>query len=146
MNLIPRRILLLSSGLLLTLTVLAQTPAAPLASWLPKQRWQKRVLLLCAPTQDTPALKTQQQTLSAAAAQVQERDIVVREILLDQASAADKRYLTQTLRVKSTGFTLVLIGKDGGVKRRETEPISAKSLFGTIDTMPMRRDEARRQR
>jgi hypothetical protein len=74
---------------------------------------------------------------------MQERDITVREVLFEQLSSADQQYLTQKMKVKLSGFTLVLIGKDGGVKRRETQPITPESLFQTIDVMPMRRNEAR---
>ena len=41
------------------------------------------------------------------------------------------------------GFALVLVGKDGGEKRRETAPVRPESLFATIDAMPMRRREMR---
>jgi hypothetical protein len=122
----------------------AQTTTS-LASWLSKQRWHKRVVLLCAPSSATPELQAQQQQLTAAATGLQERDIEVREVLFEQLSAADKQYITQKLGVKTTGFTLLLLGKDGGVKRRETKPISPIALFETIDVMPMRREEARRQ-
>ncbi|NMG19341.1 hypothetical protein DP116_07665 [Brasilonema bromeliae SPC951] len=37
----------------------------------------------------------------------------------------------------------VLVGKDGGVKRRETTPVQAKAIFDEIDAMPMRRQEMR---
>jgi hypothetical protein len=141
-----RIVLLLLTGGLLISAALAQTPEAALASWLPKQRWQKRVVLLCAPNSATPEWKAQRQLLAAASAELQERDMVVREVLFDQLSASDQQYLTQQLRVKSSGFTLLLIGKDGGEKRRETAPIRPASLFGTIDSMPMRRQEARRPR
>jgi hypothetical protein len=145
MPLTSRIVLLLLSGLLISAT-LAQPPEASLAAWLRQQRWQKRVVLLCAPGSATPELTTQRQLLAAATADLQERDIVVREVLFDHLSAADRHYLTQELEVKTSGFTFLLIGKDGGVKRRETAPIKPASLFGTIDTMPMRRQEARRPR
>lgn len=138
-----RALLLLASGLVVS-SALAQASEGSLATWLPKQRWQKRVVLLCAPNSASSELKAQRQQLAAAPAELQERDIVVREVLFDQLSGPDRQYITQKLGVKPTGFTLLLIGKDGGVKRRETAPISQASLFGTIDTMPMRRQEARR--
>jgi hypothetical protein len=137
-------IMLLTATVLLATVALAQPSAEPLASWLPKQRWQKRVVLLCAPTSTTPELRAQQQQFTSAAAAMQERDITVRELHLDQLSAADKQYVTQKLGAKANGFTLILIGKDGGVKQRETQPIAPKLLFQTIDVMPMRRNEARK--
>jgi hypothetical protein len=48
--------------------------------------------------------------------------------------------------VKPGEATILLIGKDGGVKlRRETEILGCRELFATIDVMPMRRREMREQ-
>jgi len=38
-----------------------------------------------------------------------------------------------------------LIGKDGAIKMARPAPPSLRELFGTIDAMPMRREEMRRQ-
>ena len=123
----------------------AQAKPAPssLAALLKASRWQKRVLLLCAPTATDAALLRQRQLLAPARADLEARDLLVHEVLLDNLSAADKRYLTENLRVSLGGFAAVLVGKDGGVKRRETQPVSPASLFKTIDVMPMRREEMR---
>ena len=57
---------------------------------------------------------------------------------------------SSTLRAR-LGFSgeklqLVLIGKDGGVKRRQSgDQIGLESLFALIDTMPMRRQEMRKR-
>ena len=36
-----------------------------------------------------------------------------------------------------------LIGKDGSVKRSASKPVAMQALYALIDTMPMRRAEAR---
>lgn len=136
-------LLLLTTAVVAATVAMAQSSTEPLATWLPKQRWQKRVVLLCAPNSSTPELRAQQRQFASAVPAMQERDITVREVLFEQLSSADQQYLTQKMKVKLSGFTLVLIGKDGGVKRRETQPITPESLFQTIDVMPMRRNEAR---
>jgi hypothetical protein len=41
---------------------------------------------------------------------------------------------------------VLLVGKDGGVKLSSSSPLSASTLFGTIDAMPMRIDEMRRRK
>ena len=41
------------------------------------------------------------------------------------------------------GFTALLVGKDGGVKRTAHDPITCEELFAQIDAMPMRRREVR---
>ena len=41
----------------------------------------------------------------------------------------------------TSDFSVLLIGKDGGVKRRSTEVLDAWEFFDQIDTMPMRQRE-----
>lgn len=127
-------------------TLQAQPSSAPasLAALLKASRWQKRVLLLCAPTGTDAALLRQRQLLAPARADLAARDLLVREVVLAELSAADRKYVAETLRVSGSSFTVLLVGKDGGVKRRETEPVAPASLFETIDVMPMRQQEMRR--
>ena len=40
-----------------------------------------------------------------------------------------------------SGFEILLIGLDGGVKLRQDEVIDTETLFARIDAMPMRRQE-----
>lgn len=124
---------------------LAQTPAAKpsLAAQIKAQRWQKRVVVLYAPTSESAELKQQKASMAAAAAQVQARDMLIMEAIETKLTAADKQYVRQTLGVAPGSFAVVLIGKDGGVKRKATKPIDPSELFETIDTMPMRRQEMR---
>ena len=54
--------------------------------------------------------------------------------------------LTELARWRSEeqpDFEVVLIGKDGGVKARTSEPGALKEFLALIDTMPMRRAEMR---
>lgn len=137
-----RRISLLFSCLaFLTVTSQAQTS---LAAMLKAGKWQKRVLLLCAPTADNADLRRQRQLLDPARAGLAARDLLVREVLDSQLSDQDRRYLREELGVKAADFTVLLIGKDGGVKQRSTTPLPPARLFTTIDAMPMRRQEIRR--
>ena len=120
-----------------------QATPTSLAALLKASRWQKRVLLLCAPTADDAALRRQQELLAPARTGLAERDLLVQEVVMTKLAAADQRYLTQRFGVQTGTFTVVLIGKDGGVKRRETQPTPPNNLFSTIDAMPMRQQEMR---
>ncbi len=141
------RWLLVFGGLLVSAAAVkaqANTSAkTSLAALLKASRWQKRVLLICAPAATDANLLRQRQLLAPARADLDARDLLVQEVLLNQLSTADKKHLTEVLRVSLTGFTAVLIGKDGGAKHRETEPVAPASLFSTIDAMPMRQQEMR---
>ena len=44
---------------------------------------------------------------------------------------------------EADGFEAVLVGKDGGVKSRQTDELDVDAFFGEIDTMPMRQREMR---
>ena len=50
--------------------------------------------------------------------------------------------MSQQFVVSSSGFQLLLLGKDGGVKLRSSTA-SLEDIFSLIDTMPMRRREMR---
>ena len=138
-------ILLLASGLAIGSLVQARAGEPSLVERIKAQRWQKRVIVLCAPTAESAELKQQKTSLAAAEAQMQERDMLVLEAVETSLSPAEKQYVRQTLGVAPGSFAIVLVGKDGGVKRKETSPIAPQALFKTIDTMPMRRQEMRRQ-
>jgi hypothetical protein len=43
------------------------------------------------------------------------------------------------------GFQAVLVGKDGGVKARQSESLDIKAFFDEIDSMPMRQQEMQQQ-
>jgi hypothetical protein len=81
--------------------------------------------------------------MRAAEAQVKTRDMLVLEAIETELTTAEKQYVRQTLGITPGSFAVVLIGKDGGVKRKDSKPIDPKVLFETIDTMPMRRQEMR---
>jgi hypothetical protein len=118
-------------------------PSPGLASALQASRWQHRVLLIGAPTASQAELKRQQALLAADEKGLAERDFKVIEVVYDQLSPADRHCWTQQLGQPTSGFRAVLIGKDGGVKRTETQPLAAAEFFHTVDKMPMRRQEMR---
>ena len=53
------------------------------------------------------------------------------------------RDLREQLDVGDAERLLILVGKDGGVKRRAPLDSSLREIFLQIDQMPMRRDEMR---
>ncbi|NML66424.1 DUF4174 domain-containing protein [Hymenobacter sp. RP-2-7] len=133
--------------LLLALLATAATAAAAppsLAATIRASKWKKRVLLVVAPRADEAAYRQQKQLLAATPDGLHERDMLVLDVRGDQLTPADRQYAEQELKLKLTRFEVVLIGKDGGVKQRSPHPLTPQALFGTIDKMPMRRQEMRR--
>ena len=130
-------------SLLLLLT--AQIPKTrSVEQTLRASRWQKRVLLLAAPTAEQADFKQQKDLLAAAGPELAARDFLVLDVIYNQLTEADKLFLTRKLGIQPPQFVAVLIGKDGGVKQRSSRPIPPADLFGTVDRMPMRREEMRR--
>ena len=132
--------------LVLFLVCTAQTPRpGPLEQTLRESRGRKRVLLITAPNAGQADFKAQKALLAAHPQELAERDLLVLEVLYDQISAADRQALMQKVGLQLPNFCVVLIGKDGGVKAISKRPILPADLFGTVDKMPMRREEMRRK-
>ncbi|MDQ2793280.1 MAG: DUF4174 domain-containing protein [Bacteroidota bacterium] len=130
---------------LLTLLA-AQTPnSGSLEQTLRESRGRKRVLLIAAPTAGQADFKTQKALLAAHPQELADRDFLVLEVPYDQLSPADRNYLMQRIGLKLPTFCVVLIGKDGGMKEKSKRPMQPADLFGTVDKMPMRREEMRRK-
>ncbi|MEO0869943.1 MAG: DUF4174 domain-containing protein [Cyanobacteria bacterium J06642_11] len=114
-------------------------------------QWQDRVLLIFAPDVEDAKLAQQIDNLSGMGAGMNVRDLVVWQLVNhgavsvngnisdDLASQAFYNYFA----VKESGFTVILVGKDGTEKLRRTQPITSNGLFSLIDGMPMRQREMR---
>jgi hypothetical protein len=112
-------------------------------------RWKNRVLVLFSPSESDASFQAQKQGLASSAEGVVERALMILEILEHGQSRAGNQLLSEKsvqdirkrLGLKTGTFQVFLIGKDGGVKLRSSEPVSMRDLFGLIDGMPMRRQE-----
>jgi hypothetical protein len=112
-------------------------------------RWKNRVLVILSPTESDLSFQLQKQELASSSEGVLERDLMILEILEHGESRVGNQILSgksvqdirKRLGVHTGPFQVLLIGKDGGVKLRSSEPVSTKDLFGLIDSMPMRRQE-----
>ena len=113
-------------------------------------RWQNRIVLVFAPGLNAaPALdRLEQQSL-----QVEDRDIAwfvlgdsglytnyPGKLADDLRMQVMNRYFTP----EPTEMSVVLIGKDGGLKSRSSE-LNLEATFELIDQMPMRQAEMRRE-
>jgi hypothetical protein len=121
--------------------------AQPVAA-LREHRWVHRVLVVAPAPRGSAAESTyraQQAEVARAAAAFAERDLVVVDLGTgtDPGRAATVR---RQLGLSATGFGVVLVGKDGGVKLRRRSVLPAAVVLATIDAMPMGAAEARRRR
>ncbi|GAB3672634.1 DUF4174 domain-containing protein [Salinisphaera aquimarina] len=101
-----------------------------------------RVIVVFAPAETVAADAAA--TLKRAADGIDDRDIawfvVGPGALQSNIDTPLDRDALETLH-QTDGFETVLVGKDGGVKSRQTETLDVNTLFADIDQMPMRRRE-----
>jgi len=105
--------------------------------------WHNRVLLVFAPSEDDHRQREQHSIFIGHEAGFDERDLQVFTLI---GEGAEVSRLREKLHIAGQGFVVVLIGKDGGVKLRKSEPVSAEQLFRTIDSMPMRKQEIKQSK
>lgn len=114
-------------------------------------RWHSRLLLLFAPDSTHADYVRQWEMLEDAEEGIADRDLFVFMLFEDEAGFAGRQVASPVFaadvrgqfNVEPGGFTALLIGKDGTVKRRFDHPVSTFELFSLIDSMPMRRREIR---
>lgn len=136
-------------------TVPSSTHAIKMSSFnLSSQKWQNRVLLVFAPSVDNHSYQQQMQLFNQHQNGFTDRDLVLVQVLatdksyangqpIDESSAANLR---NRFGVDKENFQVILVGKDGGVKRSDTKPVQAAAIFEQIDAMPMRQQEMRSSR
>jgi len=126
--------------------------AATMSSFnLSSQKWKNRVLLVFAPSSTHPAYQQQMQLFDKSKSGFVNRDLILVQVVASGESFANAKQidassvvdLRDRLKVGTQDFNVILLGKDGGVKRRETTPVQAKAIFDQIDAMPMRQQEMR---
>ncbi len=137
---------ILTAALAMTLTA---SPA--LADPLDELRWHSRPVVIFADSANDPRVEEQTALLNAQSAALAERAMTVIIVAGDRVTRdgapfpATPDSLRARLRVEGGTFTVLLLGKDGGIKRRETTVTAPEVLFQQIDAMPMRQQEMRRQ-
>jgi hypothetical protein len=116
-------------------------------------QWKNRLLFLFAPNGNHPLFKNLQSQIMAQKAEVEDRDLVVFEVLAQDSSRMNTtsldRQQADSIRdhfaVPRNIFSLILVGKDGGIKLKRNDQVDLGAVFELIDSMPMRQDEMRQK-
>jgi hypothetical protein len=125
-----------------------------MSAQLDQHHWENRLLLVFAPHDDEALVEQQLEDFAADRTGLAERDLLVYEIYANSGKTPNNESLSVKTMMKwrrrfnvGNGDTvIILIGKDGGEKlRRTNELLTRELLYNTIDVMPMRRNEMRRQ-
>ncbi len=124
-------------------------PLGATAVELDRHLWQDRLLFLIAPSADDPMVIRQREALNERTDALDDRDLKIFQLYVESPSLFDgepladreARELRNKLRSEPTARELILIGKDGSIKRRAPLEIELREIFMQIDDMPMRREE-----
>ncbi|BAZ12659.1 hypothetical protein NIES4071_44910 [Calothrix sp. NIES-4071] len=120
---------------------------------LASHQWRNRILLVFAPNSQNVSYQQQVQLFKQHQQGLNERDLLLVTVLeqgtsysneqaIDTASAAKLR---QKFKISDNDFRVILVGKDGGAKRQDSNVVQAETIFREIDAMPMRQQEMRQK-
>ncbi len=115
--------------------------------------WENRLLLVFAPDAADAQAKRQVAAVESRRAAFDDRDMALLRVFGKGRSFAEGRPLTheaaaglrKQFGVGEREFAVVLVGKDGVVKRRADSEQSLEDVFAQVDKMPMRRAEVQRR-
>jgi Domain of unknown function (DUF4174) len=116
----------------------------PLEKKLESMQWKKRVVMVYCPKVSDTEFKLQKKWLSEVGKDIMERDLTVIDCVESNLSAEDALHLKERFKYTPNHFCFWLIGKDGEVKLISNKPVKPEQLFGLIDSMPMRREEMKK--
>ena len=116
-------------------------------------KWNNRLVLISAPSSQDQDFEDQKHFFAGKEEEILDRDIVIIELIGTSQSRIDNQFLDpsvadkirEELILRSMDFELLLVGKDGTVKLRSSEPVDSSQIFGLIDSMPMRRSEMKQR-
>lgn len=130
------------------LMLFAPTPGLSMES-LSQFEWKNRVLVVFGNSGD-PKTRSQLEAISAQKAELADRDMVVLhvdgggvETVFGEAAKLNAHDIVAEANAPGDRFEAILVGKDGGIKLRSEDVVSAVELFDLVDRMPMRQSEQR---
>ncbi|AFZ32738.1 hypothetical protein Glo7428_4293 [Gloeocapsa sp. PCC 7428] len=146
------QLILLFLNLLLIFPNPSLTATTPSMLNLQSYQWKNRLLLVSAPSENTSEYQQQMQLFSNQTAEFADRDLLLIELFANGTSringntisSEDVTQIKQQFNIGNE-FSVILVGKDGTAKRRETTPVEPTAIFQQIDAMPMRQQEMRSQ-
>ena len=125
------------------------TPRDTLSMDLAQFQWKNRLLFIFAEDASHPLFKNLQSQILAQKAEVDDRDLIVFEVPANGPARMGTtnldRQQADSLRnhfdLPNAAFSLILVGKDGGIKLKRSDQVDLTEVFGLIDSMPMRQRE-----
>jgi hypothetical protein len=124
---------------------------------LKQHRWQDRVIIIKSNDRNNGKFKEQLRAFEDHNRELTERKLILYQIINESINYKDfetkKNKIfnisdfkdNEAVKKPTKDFEFILIGLDGGIKMRKEDVVSLNSLFKTIDAMPMRQNEIKRQ-
>ncbi len=138
---------------LLLLPLACLFSVSPTVADMDRYLWSHRPLIVIVPARDHPLIAAQKAALTDTRG-FAERDMVLIVVEGEDRVSVDGNPapadlvpadLRHRYRVLPSAAQVLLVGKDGGVKRRAARPLPEADLFRQIDAMPMRLREMQQQ-
>lgn len=136
--------------LLLALISIISSTIPMSAQDISSHEWKNRLLLVLTTENSKDLYNEQIELLKENIAGLEERKLVIYSVMPEKYKKgihAEKWIKSASLnnqyRQDEEKFEVILIGLDGRAKLRQSDIMSVEKLFGTIDAMPMRRNEMR---
>ena len=117
------------------LVVATLAPGFAHADALDDAKGKQRPVVVLSDSRDDPRVAKQIQALDGTKPELTNRNIQVLQ------EAGPDGPLRKKLGVEKKGFFVVLVGKDGSMKKVWRDPVDPKAIFTIIDSMPMRQKE-----
>jgi hypothetical protein len=135
--------------LVVLVVISALGSASAFAAELSDYLWERRPLLLFAPTDSDPRLVETLRRIEASRCDFLDRDMVLGLVVTEGNSTLDghaidadeSQRLTRQYGIGDNTFSVLLIGKDGGEKLRVNGVPDLQAVYALIDGMPMRSRE-----
>lgn len=126
-------------------------------------QWKNRILVVFSNDRESNLFQKQIQLFSNNKEELKERDLIIfqvfkendkeraivpkqKSICLSEIEQLKKRF-DFSFENNENEFAVFLVGKDGGTKLKiQNELLTLEKLFGTIDAMPMRKNEMRKNK
>ena len=113
--------------------------------------WENRIVLIITSGSESETYTSQIEAFNINSQEFDARKLIIYKVLPnkykvenseDNSWVSDSRLYT-LYNSNDKDFKIILIGLDGNIKIEQSELLTTKDLFATIDSMPMRRSELR---
>ena len=120
---------------------------------LSKYRWENRLILLLTEDENNSTFQSQLAVFRKDLTGLNERRLIIYQVMPgefktglngDNKIKSDRLY--NDYKKTDSGFEVILLGLDGGIKLQQDELLQLERLYAIIDAMPMRRREIERNR